>query len=103
MALLPRIFAVLAAVLLVGSVALASLLPADISLYGALHLMHPVSPDHLQRLVASRFGHFGWNAMALPLLNRPVWLIPVSLGLICVGGAISTLSPAAPRTKQRRS
>lgn len=103
MALLPRIFAVLAAALLVGSVALASLLPSDISLYGALHMMHPVSPDHLQQLVMGRFGRFVWNAVALPLLNRPVWLIPASLGLICVGGALSTLNPTAPRTKQRRS
>ena len=103
MALLPRIFAVLAAVLLVGSVAMASLLPQDISLYGALHRMHPVSPDHLQQLVTGRLGHFIWTVVALPLLNRPVWLIPVSLGLICVGGAVSTLNPAAPRTKQRRS
>ena len=103
MALLPRIFAVLAAVLLVGSVALASLMPPDISLYGALHLMHPVSPDHLQQVMLSRFGHFVWNALALPLLNRPVWLAPVSLGLICVGAAMTTLGPAAPRTKQRRS
>ncbi len=102
MALLPRIFAVLAAVLLVGSVALAALLPTDISLYGALHLLHPVSPDRLQHLVLRSFGHFGWNALALPLLNRPVWLVPVSLGLICVGGAMTTLSPP-PRTKQRRS
>ena len=52
---------------------------------------------------ASRFGHFIWTAVALPLLNRPVWLIPVSLGLICVGGAVSTITPTAPRTKQRRS
>ncbi len=103
LALLPRVFAVLAAVLLVGSVALAALLPPDISLYGALHRMHPVSPDHLQQVVAGRFGHFIWNAVALPLLNRPVWLIPVSLGLICIGGALTALSPAAPRTKQRRS
>ncbi len=103
MALVPRIFAVLAAVLLVGSVALAALLPTDISLYGALHLLHPVSPDRLQQLVMGRFGHFVWNGLALPLLNRPVWLIPVSLGLICVGGAMTALSPSAPRTKQRRS
>ncbi len=103
MALLPRIFAVLAAVLLVGSVAMAALLPTDVSLYGALHLVRPVSPEHLQQAVAGRFGHFVWNAVVLPLLNRPVWFIPVSLGLICVGGAITALGGAAPRTKQRRS
>ncbi len=103
MALVPRIFAVLAAVLLVGSVALAALLPPDISLYGALHRVHPVSPDHLQQVVMGRFGHFVWNVVALPLLNRPVWLVPVSLGLICVGGAITAMNPTVPRTKQRRS
>jgi hypothetical protein len=37
----------------------------------------------------------------VPVLVRPVWLLPVALGLICVGGAVTTHSPAAPHTKQR--
>ena len=101
--MLPRLFAVLAAVLLVGSVGLAALLPADISLAQALAVLDETLPGHLQNLVSGALGRWLWLAVFHPLLVRPVWLIPVSLGLICVGGALTTLSHAPPRTKQRRS
>ena len=103
LALLPRAFAVLAAIFLVGSVALATLLPADILLSQVLDAMQAVRPDHLQRLVIGTFGRFAWTSIAVPLLMRPVWMVPVCLGLICIGGAVTTLGPTAPRTKQRRS
>ena len=98
-----RVFAVLAAVLLVGSVAMATLLPPETTLYGAIFKLHPLSPEHMQQLVVGRVGHFVWATLALPLLNRPVWMVPVCLGLICVGGAVTAINQAAPHTKQRRS
>ena len=101
--ILPRLFAVLAAVLLVGSVALAALLPADISLTQALAALDETAPDHLREVIFRALGHGVWQTVFHPLLVRPVWLIPVSLGLICIGGALTTLSHAPPRTKQRRS
>ncbi len=101
--ILPRLFAVLAAVLLVGSVGLAALLPSDITLGQALAAFDETLPDHLQGAVSHALGHGLWEAVVHPLLIRPVWLIPVSLGLICVGGALTSLSHAPPRTKQRRS
>ena len=100
---MPRIFAVLAAVLLVGSVALASLLPADISLRQAVHAIDAAWASHAQQAVIGSLGRGFWAAVVLPLLIRPVWMIPVCLGLICVGGAFTALSQGAPRTKQRRS
>ena len=103
LALVFRVFAVLSAVLLVGSVALAALLPPETTLYGAIFKLHPVSPEHMQSLVVSRFGHFVWMTLALPLLNRPVWMVPVCLGLICVGGAVTAMNQTAPHTRQRRS
>ncbi len=101
--ILPRLFAVLAAVLLVGSVGLAALLPADINLAQALTALDDSLPDHLQTMVSGAIGQGLWRAVVHPLLVRPVWLVPVSLGLICVGGALTTLSHASPHTKQRRS
>ncbi len=100
---LPRIFAILAAVLLVGSVALASLMPTDTSLVQAFQAIDQGGPEHLQRMLIGLLGHGFWDSVVVPLLVRPVWLIPVCLGLICVGGAVTALSHASPRTKQRRS
>lgn len=101
--LMPRVFAVLAAVLLVGSVALASLQPADTSLIQAIHALNGDAPEHFQRFVIGSLGHGFWEAVVLPVLVRPVWMIPVCLGLICIGGAVTAMTQASPRTKQRRS
>ena len=93
----------LAAVLLVGSVALASLLPADVSLRQAVHAIDAGTANGVQRAIVGSFGRGVWDALVVPLLIRPVWMIPVCLGLICVGGAFTALSHGAPRPKQRRS
>ena len=92
-----------AAVLLVGSVALASIVPPDMSLRQAIAAMDPGAVTHLQALVASVLGRGFWDVMCTPLLVRPVWLVPVCLGLVCVGGTVTAMSQAAPRTKQKRS
>ena len=86
---MPRVFAVLAAVLLVGAVALASLLPSDLSLGQALHAVTAAGPEHLQQAVAGTFGHAVWAGLVFPVLIRPVWMLPVCAGLICVGGAVT--------------
>jgi hypothetical protein len=99
--LVPRVFAVLAAALLVGSVALASLLPPEMSLREALAALDETWPEGLQRAVLASLGIGIWESVVVPVLVRPVWLLPVALGLICVGGAVTTHSPAAPHTKQR--
>ncbi len=103
LALVPRVFAVAAAVLLVGSVALASILPPDMSLRQAIAAMDAGAVTHLQGLVTGVLGRGFWDLMCTPLLVRPVWLVPVCLGLVCVGGTVTAMSQAAPRTKQKRS
>jgi hypothetical protein len=101
--LIPRVFAVLAAVLLVGSVALASLLPADMTLRQAIYALDNDISAGLQRTITASFGRGLWEAIVVPVLERPIWLIPVCLGLICIGGAVTAHTQATPRTKQRRS
>ncbi len=96
-------FAVLAAVLLVGSIALASLVPADMNLRQAINALDGMATEHAQHVFVGVFGRGFWEAVLVPVLVRPVWMIPVSLGLICVGGAVTALSQASPRPKQRRS
>jgi hypothetical protein len=103
LALVTRIFAVLAAVLLVGSLAIVSVLPADMTLVQGLAALDGALPEHLQAGVMGSVGHFAWMHVFMPFLVRPVWFIPVCLGVMCVGGAVTTIGHAAPKTRQRRS
>jgi hypothetical protein len=101
--LAPRVFAVCAAVLLVFSVALASLLPADTTLGQAIHALSADLLFRGQGVVGRLLGHGFWSWVVAPLLARPVWLMPASLGIVCVGGAVSALTHVSPHTKQKRS
>ena len=101
--LITRVFTVLAAVFLVGAVALATMLPPDMTLHEAMHAIDAVKADDLQHKLASTLGKTIWDWVIAPLLLRPVWMVPLSLGLICVGGALTASFHAPPRTKHRRS
>ncbi len=98
-----RIFSILAAIFLVGALALGTLLPPDMSLHEAMHAIDAVRADTFQHTLIDGLGRPVWNVVAVPLLLRPVWLIPLCLGLICVGGALSSSFQATPRTKRRQS
>jgi hypothetical protein len=101
--LIARVFTVLAAVFLVGAVALATMLPPDMTLHEAIHTIDATRADSFQHALASTFGKTIWAWVIAPLLLRPVWMMPLSLGLICVGGALTASFHAPPRTKHRRS
>ena len=97
-----RILAVLAAALLVGAFALATLADPALPLGHALFLL-----DHrILIAVQDNTEHTApwlWNHVAVPMLMRPVWFVPVALGLICGGCAFSLSMRQAPRSRQRRS
>jgi hypothetical protein len=97
-----RIFAVLAAINLVGFVALATMLP-DMSLYEALHVLDAIRADGVQGALIAAFGRDFWNVALVPVLLRPVWFLPLSLGLICVGGSCSFSFYVSPRPKRHQS
>jgi len=103
MSLAAKIFSVLAAALLVGALALATLLPPEMSLHEAMHAIDALRADSFQQAVIGGLGKGFWTNAAVPLLMRPVWLLPLCLGLICVGGALSSSFQATPRTKRRQS
>ena len=98
-----RIFTVLAAIFLVGAVALATMLPPDMTLHEAMHAIDAMKADDLQHTLASTLGKTIWEWVIAPLLLRPVWMVPLSLGVICVGGALTASFHAPPRTKRRQS
>ena len=44
-----------------------------------------------------------WLHIAIPLLIRPAWLVPVGCGLVCGGVALNLSSKGKPATRRRRS
>jgi hypothetical protein len=99
-----RILAVTAALLLVGAFALATLLPPSLSLGQFMASIDHPTLLAVQDFVRTRISEWTWREIAVPLLVRPCWLIPLSLGLV-TGGLALTLSSqrGAPRSHRRRS
>ena len=69
-----RILAVLAAVLLVAAVALATLSPPDMPLGQLLFLADHAALQNAKSLVDHYASHWIWNWGCVPLLVRPTWL-----------------------------
>jgi hypothetical protein len=98
-----RILAVLAATLLVGTVALAMLAPPDMPLGQALLAIDHQMLATLQPGTERVFAHWVWTELALPVLIRPAWLVPAALGLICAGLSLTLPTGSrAERPRQRR-
>jgi hypothetical protein len=97
-----RALAILSAVFLVGSVALATLGPPELPLGQALFLLDHSIMDTLQETLEQHLPHWLWSGVVVPLLLRPVWLIPASLGLVCGGCALSLSGRKPVRRSQRR-
>ncbi|MBW4093030.1 MAG: hypothetical protein HIU82_18305 [Proteobacteria bacterium] len=99
--ILSRILAVVAALLLVGAVALAMLAPPEMQLGRALFLLDHDLPRALHGGIEAHFADWMWTDLVLPLLVRPVWLIPASIGLLCAGGALTLGSHTGPGPRRR--
>lgn len=95
-----RVLAVLAAALLVGTVALATLESPDLPLGQVLLALDRQSLTHLQSVVEQFLTHWMWTEIVLPVLVRPAWLIPAAMGLICVG--LSLTLPTGRRAERPR-
>ena len=98
-----RILAVLAALLLVGAVALAMLGPPSVPLGQALFMLNHDLMDVLHSGVERHLSAWLWENIAMPLLLRPAWLVPAALGLICAGISLSLSTRKSARRSHRRS
>jgi len=100
---LQRILLVISAILLVGSVALATLGPTSVPL-GRLLLMadHDLT-DALRSGIEQHLSTWIWSDVVVPLLVRPAWLLPAALGLICAGAAFSVSGRKPAGRPHRRS
>jgi len=94
--------AVLAALLLVGAVALVVLAPPELPLGRALFLLNHDLPRALEGGIEAHAAHWMWDDVAMPLLLRPVWLLPASIGILCAGAAL-TLGSRTGTGPRRRS
>lgn len=101
--LVSRIFTVLAATLLVASFGLIVLAPYDLSLVQGMTAIDPTLLRHVQHAVIRTLGTRFWANLVTPVLARPVWLMPLGLGMICVGVAATMNTPPAAHRTRRRS
>lgn len=99
-----RILAILAAMLLVGAFTLATVLPPDMPLAAALPMLDHDFVQQAQGYANDYLPNWVWPHVVIPVLVRPVWLLPASFGVICAGAAASLASAAGPsRSRRRRS
>lgn len=98
-----RVLAVIAAVLLVLAVAIATFGTESISLGQALYMLDHDVLDRLPDWTTRTFGPWGWTMIVEPLLVRPAWLIPASMGIVCVGLSMSLSNKKSSHRSHRRS
>lgn len=98
-----RALAVLAAALLVAAVGIATFGAESISLGRALYLFDHDILDKLPAWSGRVLGNWVWTAMIQPMLVRPAWLIPASVGIICAGLSLSLSNRKTTHRSHRRS
>jgi hypothetical protein len=100
----PRFFAVIAAMCIVGAAAIATVMPAMLSLGQIVAMTDHGALVSLQDYLRSHVSDWAWQHLALPILQRPAWLLPVCFGVIAAGIAVTLNSrPGAPHSRRKRS
>ena len=97
-----RILAVLAAIMFVAAVGLATVGPRTVSLAAALSYVNPRAVDNLFNWTIRVLGSRVWVYVGRPLMIRPAWLPFGALGLILGGVALSLPARDATRRSTRR-
>jgi hypothetical protein len=99
-----RTLTVLAAAAFVAAVALATLFSPLATLAEVVLRDDARALFGLRDMVVGHASQWVWDNLALPLLQRPAWLLPVAFGAVCAGGATTLASRASvPRSHRRRS
>jgi hypothetical protein len=98
-----RALAVIAAILLVAAVAIATFGAQSITLGQALYLFDHDVLDKLPVWSSRMLGNWMWVSVVQPLLERPAWLIPASAGLVCIGLSLSLWNRKTTHRSHRRS
>ncbi len=99
---LAKTFAVLAAVFLVGAVAIATLGPEDMTLGDGLGALDRLRLAGVERFIRLHFSDWIWDHPLKALLMRPIWLVPASLGIILAGASATAANSGGTRLNSRR-
>jgi len=95
---------VLAAANMVAAFALATLYPPMLPLATLISMADANILFAGHEYVLQHVSVWAWGHLLLPLLLRPSWMVPVSLGIIFAGAATSVSSrKSVPRSHRRRS
>jgi hypothetical protein len=98
-----RALAVIAAILLVAAVAIATFGSESITLGQAIYLLDHDVLDKLPLWSSRTLGNWMWLTVVQPMLERPAWLIPASAGLVCIGLSLSLSNRKSTHRSHRRS
>lgn len=98
-----RILAVISAGFVVLAFALAILLPPEMPLIQAIAVLGHGSLIWFQDAVRAGVPDWAWTNLAVPLLLRPVWLLPAALALVTGGAAVTLSNRGGPARSRRRS
>lgn len=96
-----RVLAVLTASFLVLAFALAVTMPPMVTLAQLITRWRPGAMAGLESSALRVFPDWVWGRVAMPLLARPCWLLPVDLALV-LGGIATTLALRRTRPAERR-
>lgn len=99
---LGRVLAVLAATCLVVAFALLLMLPLMLTLSQCIDRVGHGKLLALQALVRGHVSDWAWQALTVPLLARPSWLVPLSLGILLGGAAVTAFWAPAAKPHRRR-
>ncbi len=99
-----RTLAVLAAASFVGAFALATLFSPLTTLAEVVTRDDGRALYALHDMIVAHGSAWLWDNLAMPMLLRPAWLLPVTLGVLFAGGATTIATrPGVPRSHRRRS
>ena len=99
-----KVLAVLAAAMLVGALAAGTLGPSDMSLGEGLAALDHTTVAAVEAWVRAHVSGWLWDHPVRAVMERPVWLLPVSAGLLFAGGSMTAASvQKAPTQRRRRS
>lgn len=99
-----RILAVISAMCFVLAFTLALMLAPDTTLGEAVSTLHLDWLAAVHDVARKSVSAWIWLNLVLPVLMRPVWLLPAGLGLVAAGAAVTAATRrGAARSHHRRS
>ncbi|WP_419728916.1 hypothetical protein [Lichenicola sp.] len=100
--ILYRLLVAFAAACFVSAFAIAALAPLGLTLAGGLLLLDETTLSSLRRIVVHDASNGMWSGVVVPFLVRPAWILPVMLGVISTGLAMTVSRPAGPSAGARK-